>query len=370
MGDPYLRNQLIMLNRLETQTSVTRKLSLDLEDLINDPNIQQNASKLITIIQFVHAVLYAQNEEVTTEEGIHIKKQIPVLDMNQVNTIHLYSQLKPVIEALTLSVSNPVTALKQAFEEKLFDDMRLYPYVDMAVTDEETEISAYVENTIIPAIGKPIIPFLVRGFQYEDYAGSAKRFRFLWRLGYAKKKYMLKKIMNLWLPMLQATAIDVLTENPCNEKMIIQFTSNSNTIIQLMAYKALAKVNTPTSLQYIVDWYIQAEIIYLPTIASALATTSTFFPEILKLAVDAYDSIVALGQKPDNVLLADKLEVLDIHLEALKNTHNEAACELANWIVHDQSILTCLGNRRKILKGTAESIYHKVNHILEISCEL
>jgi hypothetical protein len=245
-GDLRLEKYIPILNKLGEKAPVFKKLAAGIDDLLHS-DAQQAADKLMAISTLLYSVLYTQGETIETDGKEKI--QIPVMDIRDVNTKHSYLQLKPVIEALTHTHSGRLDILKDTFERKIFEDSRTWYYLDFALADKYSELVDYVEKTIIPSVGKPMIPFLLQSFRYEDKAEQIRRLRLLNQLGYTEIPAMTEKILSESLPSLQAEAIAILSDNPENEALIIQLADDKNKIVREAAHKALAKLNTRASLE-------------------------------------------------------------------------------------------------------------------------
>jgi hypothetical protein len=133
---------------------VNKKLATDLEEMAANPNPLKVVGKMIEISILIHSVLAANADIVPEDKEPEEKKQIPVLDVNQIRTKHSYLQLKPVMEALKFRFPNRLEILKNAFEQKLFEDIRLYPYIERSLSDPLPAVKEYIENIIVPSFNK------------------------------------------------------------------------------------------------------------------------------------------------------------------------------------------------------------------------
>jgi hypothetical protein len=370
--DSRMRGQISLLHELESIVPAIQKISFALEDLINNPKIHENANKLMDITLFLYSLLYAQGEMVPVEEKVRARKQKPVLNINRIHTTRSYSQLKPVIEVLTHPSCGSVELLEQAFQEGFFNDMRLYPFLDQALTNEYTEISNYVEHTLIPAIGRPMILFLANSFQYEDTDVNVKRFRLLCSLGYAKKKQLINEITERQTPKLMIAALEVLSKNPANEAQIIQIIDSENEVIRLAAYNTLIKLNTPTSRQHLIDLYHTPDYRDLAQIAFILSVSSILIPDLLEEAIRTYESLLALEDKSRKDVWVRTLNLLSAHLTVLRTKKDASVHVFARRIVEDppfKELVITITSRKRYLKKILRQIGADINTILEARCE-
>ncbi|MCL1937336.1 MAG: hypothetical protein FWF52_02940 [Candidatus Azobacteroides sp.] len=245
--DPRLQKQIPTLQKLGEKAPVFKKLANDLEDLLHS-DAQPSADKLMAISILLYSVLYTQGE--TVESGDYEEKTLtPILNIQDVNTKSSYLQLKPVIDALRIPNSGRLEILKDAFERKLFKDSRTWPYLEEALADKYTELCDFVEKTIIPSIGQPMIPFLLKGFLYKDKTEHQRRLRLLYQLKYSGIPDMIEQISLSSLPSLQVEAIRILSDNPENETLIAQWTGDKNKMVREAAEKALTKLSERNSLK-------------------------------------------------------------------------------------------------------------------------
>jgi hypothetical protein len=363
--DPRLQKQIPALNKLGEKAPVFKKLADAIEDLLHADS-QQVADKLAAISVLLYSILYTQGE--TIETGQKVKKQIPTIDIQNVNTTYSYLQLKPVIDALTNSHSGRLEILKDAFERKIFEDSRIWQYLDFALADKFPELADYVEKAIIPSVGAPMIPFLLQSFRYEDKTEQLRRLRLLNQMKYNEIQIMTTKILSESLPALQATAIDILGENAQNESLIIQLADDRNKIVREAAYNSLAKLNTRTSLEKLANVYLKnkSKTENLPAIISALASTSLpfHFQKVYNQVAKSFEDFISLDKNAEDKILTEKLNLFDIHLGVLINKDNEQVIRLLENIMHDENYNKLLAARKGLLETTAYHIAHKIIAIL------
>jgi hypothetical protein len=154
--DVRIRNQVgfFLQSELLPNAPVNKKLAVDLEDMATNPNPQYVAGKVMDISILIHSILYAHGETTLPNKEMEEKKQIPIFDINKIDTNYSYLQLKPVMEAFRFRSAKRLEILKKAFEQKLFDDIRLYPYLEKALDDSLPEVRTYVKDVIMPSITK------------------------------------------------------------------------------------------------------------------------------------------------------------------------------------------------------------------------
>jgi hypothetical protein len=364
-GDPRLQKHIPILNKLGEKAPVFKKLATDIEDLIQS-DTQQAADKLRTVSTLLYSVLYTQGE--TVETDVEEEIQIPVMDIRDVSTEHSYLQLKPVIEALTHSNSGRLEILKDAFERKIFEDSRTWYYLNFALADKYAELVDYVEKTIIPSITKPLIPFLLQSFRYEDKAEQARRLRLLNQLGYAEIPAMTEKILSESLPSLQAEAVTILSDNPANEALIIQLADDKNKIVREAAYKALAKLNTRASLEKLTDVYIKNKNkANLPMIVNALASTKLpfFFQEVFNQVSASFEDFIALDKNTEDKVLVEKFGLFQTHLDALMNKADDRIYHFLEYFIQNKPYEKLISTKKNLLENKTFNLSYDFVNILK-----
>ena len=212
--------------------------------------------------------------------------------------------------------------LKDAFERKLFDDSRTYGYLSYALADKYTELADYVEETIIPACGKAMIPFLLSGFRLEDKTEHVRRLRLLHQLGYEGIDALIDKIFAENLPNLQAEAVIILSDkkDEKTEDFIISLASDKNKVVRGAAYKALAKLGTQRSIDKLYELYSNnkqkgnAELL-----ANAIATVPlpSHYQSFVQKVREYFEALLAMDDSDEKAVVA-AFERLPIELEVLK----------------------------------------------------
>lgn len=357
-GDPRLQKHIPVLAKLGEKAPVFKKLATDIEDLLNTDSLQ-SADKLMSISTLLYSVLYTQGDSVETD--VQESEQKPNIPIGEVNTEYSYLQLKPVMQALTISNSGRLEILKDALERNVFNDSRTYQYLDIALGDKYAELCDYVEKTIIPKVGKPIIPFLLQSFRYEDKTEHTRRLRLLYQFGYPKIQKMIDKIMAESLPALQAEAVIILADDPKNEELIIKLADDKNKLVREASYKALAKYGTRTSLEKLKDIYInnktkgnQAPIV------AALASSKLpfFFQEVFDQVGKSFEEFIALDKDEKDKVLVDKLEKLSVDLEVFENKGTPEVFDFIAKVLKSKEYNDLVSAKKNLLENIAFRVTH------------
>lgn len=317
-ADPRLQKHIPTLNKLGEKAPVFAKLAKDIEELLQTDS-QQSAEKLMEISTLLYSILYTQGQ--TIEANATLKKQVPNIPLSQINTEFSYLQLKPVIQALTTSNSGRLEILTDAFERNIFKDSRTFPYLNIALADKYSDLCDYIENTIIPSVGKAIIPFLAEGFKYEDKTENVRRLRLLNHFEYDQIAMMIEKIFEENLPNLQSEAINILSNDSKNEEFITNLTSDKNKTIRGAAYRALAKIGTHSSLEKLYNLYANNKNKTNQTLlaeALSIGKIPFFFKQTYNLVLIHFEKLLNID-KSDKKALDNAMDRFCTDMELFKN---------------------------------------------------
>ncbi|MBD8388251.1 HEAT repeat domain-containing protein [Dysgonomonas sp. BGC7] len=359
-GDPRLQKHIPVLQKLGEKAPVFAKLAKDIEELL-DTDTQQSAEKLMGISTLLYSVLYTQGDML--EADVQEAEQTPNIPLSEVNTEYSYLQLKPVMEALTTSNSGRIELLKDALERNIFKDSRTYSYLDIALGDKYAELCDYVEKTIMPSIGKPIVPFLIQNFRYEDKTENVRRFRLLNNFGYEGIGEMTDKIFAESLPALQAEAVNMLSNDKKNEEFIIKLADDKNKLVREAAYKALAKLETRTSLEKLKDVYLtNKNKTNQSSIVAALAFSKLpfFFQEVFYKVVEKFEEFIALDKDTDDKVLVDKLERFRTDIDLFENKDRPEVYSFFERVLKDDRYNNIISAKKSLLENLGHSVSQNI----------
>ena len=361
-NDPRLQKHVPILKKLGEKAPVFNKLAQEVEVLLQVESTQA-AEKLLSVSTLLYSVLYTQG--VTVEAEATKENQIPTIQLANVNTTYSYLQLKPVLQALTQSNSGRLEILQDAFERKVFDDSRTYGYLSYALADKYSELTYYVENTIIPACGKAMIPFLIADFRLEDKNENVRRLRLLHQLGYAEIGTLVDKIFSENLPNLQAEAINIIADknDEQTEAFIISLTGDKNKAVRGAAYSALAKLGTQRSIDKLYELYNtnkqkgNAEL--LAEAIAKVAVPEYFLPFVEKIQ-ERYQQLLTIDDSDEKALSA-AFERFVIDIDILANKDCEGVYALFAEMLQNKEFNA---RRKKVFKNTYDSTTNNIMGVL------
>ncbi len=352
--DPRLKKHIPVLNKLGEKAPVFKMLASQIEELIVS-DIQQSSEKLMKLSVLLYSILYTQGETVEAE-GTE-SPQVPDIPLDEVYTTHTYQELKPALEALTTSNSGRMEILKEAHDRHIFNDSRTYAYLDKALNDKYSELADYIEETIIPSIGKPMIPFLLKGFKYEDRKENVRRLRLLHKMGNSRVPGMVEMILSESLPALRVECVHILSENADQEELILRLADDKNKQVREAAYIALAKMNTKTALERLTSAFVKNKK-DIEGIVSALATTKLpyFFQDVYDQVVRAFEEFITLDKDEKDKVLENQLSKLAVSIEALTNKDKPEVLDLFTRILKDTEY-------NKLIKAKGLLLHHKAEQV-------
>jgi hypothetical protein len=306
--DPRLQKQAIVFNKLGEKSPVFKKIAEGIENLVRAKS-SDSSSKLLEISTLLYAVLYTQGETVDAEQ--QVSELTPVLSLEDVSTNKSYLAIKPLIEILSIQKGERMKYATTAFKNGLFNDFRIYHLLDAALSDRYVEFADYIETTVIPSIGKPIIPFILNGFNYEGKADDVRRFRILCKLNYPGISEMVNKILVEASVPLQAEAVKTLSSDPQNEELLIKFAGDKQKPVRLSAYEALANLNTESAQCTLVESFVvgkrKSDISELGEILK-IKLSDKFIPRLLEKAKDSYEKCLELDKSANVKNITDAFE--------------------------------------------------------------
>lgn len=112
--------------------------------------------------------------------------------------------LESVIEALIKNKKGRLEEVVQAFNDGEFANSDTHKYLAEAlVGNEYNELANYIEEVVIPKIGKPMLPYLCDTFTFADTYDNRRRLRLLRKLKYNDIEDLANRVLEQNLPSLQ-----------------------------------------------------------------------------------------------------------------------------------------------------------------------
>jgi HEAT repeat protein len=249
--------------------------------------------------------------------------------------------------------------IEQAMAKELFRAPALFPYFDRALDDPDTGLADYIEQTIIPTIGQPMISFLFSNFYWLDTPGDARRLRLLYRLGCHARQGLLQKALDQPQPHLLAAAIELLGENGREENFILRMADHENELLHKAAYRALAMLNTKRSITKLQKLYRNTPNEELLPILSVIARFEIIDDSVIQGLAQSLRAFLQSNHGTPKEILLKRLQVLAMHLKILinKNINNEQLNEICREISGNREFERRVSFQKKLLTPIANEIY-------------
>ena len=239
-GDPRLLRLVPVLEKMGEKAAVFKKMATDLRGLTEcDP--RESSGKLMAFSGLVYSVLFTQGEALEVGEGVQQAEQTPIYALDTVDTSRTYAQLRRVRD-ITQAGRRRLELLRDAHEGGIFTDFRTYSAVNDLFDDRYLELAEYASKEVAPSIGQAMIPFLLKGFVYEDSASQVRRLDALISLEAPQLSYMVPRLFEEDLPKLQATAFRYLEKDRANEGFLLKLTADKNKEVRKTAFRSLLRM--------------------------------------------------------------------------------------------------------------------------------
>ena len=359
-NDPRLTKQLPVLNKLGEKAPVFKKLAQHIEELIQTETAE-SSEKLLNTGILLYSILYTQGE--TIEENVDQSELNFSIKIDELNTSVSYLEIKPVIEALTTASPGRMAVIQNAFNQGIFNDFRTFVYLNNGLNDKYSELADYIEKTIIPSLGKKMHHFVKKNFSYEGNSADVRRFRLLYQMHDKDLDTMIKTILEGSAVNLQAEAVKMLADDVANEKLIIALTGDKHKPVREAAYWALAKLNTKTSLEKLVQVFRNNKnSANLEGIVAAIQSgeMSFFLDAVYKKIRADFEAFCLMENETDDKNLIAALDKLSIKFHALENKKEDYILQFwEEWLTNDK-FNRLINKKKNLLENTARSIVREI----------
>ncbi len=360
-ADPRLNKHITVFTKLGEKAPVFKKIATDLEDLVSSDS-SQSSGKLTAISTLLYSVLYTQGDAL--EEGVERTELNPAFDSDEIYTENTYLQLKPVIQALTVSNSGRLEIIEDALKRGIFKDFRTWQYLDDALGDKYGELADYVAETVIPSVGKIILPFIQKNFDYTDKSDQVRRLKVLDILEDESLQEKIDKIFAENLPNLQAAAIFILARDPANEPFIIKLADDKNKAVRDAAYQVLVFYNTETALEKIKDVYLKGKSSDILIAAISTSTLPFFFSEIYAGFRKTWDAFFDLPKEASDKEVVKTFDLFRENLYLFTNKDRAETYEELEYLLLDKKANELLKSKKNVLGYSLENLSSTVIRIL------
>lgn len=257
LGDFRLKRMLPQFQQLGERAPIFKRLGEGIAALIEPADMEshQSAEQLQDLNLLLTSVLRTQGT--TAPQGdLGPLEHRPV----SLSTFLSYRKLAAVEEALTTTGSNRYEVVVHAFEEGMFQDLRLMSLAVRALGDPYSEIADFAMQKILPSYGAVVVPYLIDSF---DPVGGRVESRKLQVIGQAGGEDVLDLIFQAaesGSEEVRVTAIRLLADHTSYESSLLSWTKDKKKSIREAAYQALAVLNAEAAVERIYEAFAGKDI--------------------------------------------------------------------------------------------------------------
>ncbi|NDV82924.1 hypothetical protein [Bacteroides sp. 51] len=380
-NNPRITRMLPLLEKHTEEDAAYHNLVVHLKALIQ-PGVSGYVELLSRIYASLKYLLRLHGEAIVAgEEKI---EQVPVFNMSDIGVSqHSFLELKPLIDALTGVGKERLEVIRKAREQKLFDDFRVYPYLNRALADNEMEVVELAEDIIRHDLGDKMLSFLLNDFECNDKDDNLRRLTLLCELQYDGLDELLGEIMESNAISLQITIVQYISKDVAYEDRIIELAESSQKLFKEMAYSGLASLKTEKGEKKLYELYIKAlkkknrgDIELLVKALSQTGLQYTF-NDVLGQVKDLFNHILIANKKAEadhfsNLRLGisilkvkGRLDIFDFFSEILLHEgYNEIIKKKKNALAKPASALSCaiIDAIQELDTEQAVAFYEKIVH--------
>lgn len=361
-NDPRLLKQVSFFNKLGEKAPVFKKIAQNIEELCQAES-SESVEKLTALSTLLYAVLYTQGETFDAETSQDASEINPLIELDSLSTTNSYFQLKPIIQALTISNQGRLAILEEALKQNSFDDFRLYPILDNALADKYAELAQFVEDKAIPSVGKNMLPYIYNNLSYEGKTGDVRRLRLLSLMEHPEIDKIVEKVLQDSSPIMQAAAILILAKDKANEAMIVALTNDKQKVVREAAFEALSKLNTTSTWRKLVDFFLNLKNkTDSEAIVRAISSSNemAFVDELInKLQLD----LEAILKQEDEKKFVNSFEQFHKSIAVLENKESDLAFTFFQGLLNPH-IVESHTRFKTQLEGSLAFFYNSVNQCL------
>lgn len=369
-NDPRLQKLLPIFEKMGEKAPVFQKISGNIEALLKAPTTE-SAEHLKALSTLLYAVLYTQGKSIVEGE---ITEQSPMMNIDEVKTPLTYLELQPTIQALTTKGSGRYEVITTAFHRELIHDVRLYPYFVQGLADKNSDISEFIKEYIMPAVGILLIPFLLQDLTLDDVKINAERISALITLNYDFPDALIQSIVNSRKTHLQIALLPLLIQQSHYSELLVKLSQHKNKPLKIAMIKTIAKSQNTEIWQILVTEFKNAKNISFDRVLTDLVMYLSISPTLHGYDNQLSSAIISrmndcMAIEPDN-LSDDRLEdmktrisVITQMLKIFINKTNENITEkLLSFNEFLQSLrTTILNNQHKYSQQPIKIISHTID---------
>ena len=358
-GDPRIKKFIEPLKKYGEKSPVFLKLAQYMEGLLS-VEAGQSAQKLIETEVFLLSVLSTQGD--TSPNPDYILKEISHAQnderLAEINTG--YRTLAPVIDALTTTGGGRLEIIKQAFDDGVFKDPRLYKISVDALGDKYSEIAEYMENKVLPSMGEGIFPFLIDGYNIKGGNIDGRRLSVMHKLKGERIFDLVDETIENGNATVKAEAVKIMANYPKYEEVLLGMLGESKSVRDEVM-KALVKMDSKTGIDKLTEIYKGDKA---GTVLDALSYGESEYlaDKLLKTAYADYEAV----KKSD--VTVKEIEKLKDDIKALGNKHLDSVAQFLKTMLSEEYLVKAEATLpkdkkqgyyyRSLEESALETLYH------------
>lgn len=247
-GDPRISKYIPLLTKMGEKAPVMKRLAEKVNILVT---AEQNdaAEALVDVGAFLNSILATQGSSSLDLEETKIKGQLTKYP----STSNPYSQLRPVIEALTLVKPGRYEVIVNAHKAGQLDDFRLYEYIVAGLDDKYSELANYIQDKVIPDIDSVFIPYLLDTYDVKGGRGDASRLSLLHKLNYDNTEILALEAVENAEQIVLVEAIHILSELKKHEKLLLTLSKDKKAAVREAALAGLIKMDSQQGKELMIE---------------------------------------------------------------------------------------------------------------------
>ncbi|MHA7966178.1 HEAT repeat domain-containing protein [Paenibacillus sp. CAU 1782] len=341
-GDFRLKRLIPQLLQAGEKAPVFKKLGEGAQELAEPSGNDDRSSavKLQELTLLLSSVLHTQGA-FAPEGELKETETVPV----GLSTTKSYRRLAEVRDALDTTGGGRYEIVKQAFEDGLFQDLRLVKLAINALDDPYSELADYAKNEILPAYGTTILPLLRARFNLAGGKSDARTIEVIAKLCVTDGDLAeVRSAAAEGSEVVRVAAIPYLAGREAFEADLLQWSADGKKGVREAAYAALTHSRSENAQARLYEAFAGKDA---GIAASGLAGHAES-PIAAKLAEDAttlLEQAVADSElfSGDSKKLTPVRERLDAYRDALYNKRGDELDAFFNKVLDSVSSLQKLG---------------------------
>ncbi|MFE4711740.1 HEAT repeat domain-containing protein [Paenibacillus sp. NPDC056722] len=334
-GDFRLKRLLPQFQQLGERSPVFKRLGEGISSLVEQAEEQGAASavKLQDLALLLGSILYTQGSTAPLAEPDKLASR-PIL----LKTNLSYRKLAEVQQALSTTGSGRYEIVKDAYEQGVFQDLRLLPAAIAALRDPYSELAEFARDAILPAYGKPITAFLLKDFDPSGGKSESRKLHVIERVSGAEQMDFICQAAENGSDEVRTTAIRLLAGYTGYEAALLNFSMEKKKPIREAAFRALAASETVQAADRLYEAFSGKDI---ELAASALSESERLDARIVRdFAADLEKTPEIKGDKKREESLRTRLNHYQL---AVVGKYSEGLTEIYSSILQQHSLYTSLG---------------------------